>query len=65
MYVERHVVSFNGDQLRLPLKEFDLLEFLMRNSVRCSPAGSLRSRLARTTWANTRPSPTPNGLRVE
>jgi two-component system response regulator RegX3 len=31
---DRHVISVNGDQVALPLKEFELLEFLMRNSGR-------------------------------
>ncbi len=31
MDVERHVVSVNGQPIMLPLKEFDLLEYLMRN----------------------------------
>ncbi len=30
----RHVISVNGEQVALPLKEFELLEFLMRNSGR-------------------------------
>ena len=34
MDVERHVVSVNGEAITLPLKEFDLLEYLMRNSGR-------------------------------
>src|SRR6058998_2393358 len=32
MDVERHVVSVGGQQVALPLKEFDLLELLMRRS---------------------------------
>jgi two-component system response regulator RegX3 len=31
MDVERHVVSVNGADVALPLKEFDLLEYLLRN----------------------------------
>jgi two-component system response regulator RegX3 len=31
MDVERHVVAVGGEQVALPLKEFDLLEYLMRN----------------------------------
>ncbi|MBP2365635.1 response regulator transcription factor [Pseudonocardia parietis] len=31
MDVERHVVSVNGEDVPLPLKEFDLLEYLLRN----------------------------------
>jgi two-component system response regulator RegX3 len=34
MDVERHVVAVDGEQVALPLKEFDLLELLMRNSGR-------------------------------
>jgi two-component system response regulator RegX3 len=31
MDVERHVVTVRGDQVQLPLKEFELLEVLLRN----------------------------------
>ena len=31
---ESHLVTFNGEQISLPLKEFELLEFLMRNAGR-------------------------------
>jgi two-component system, OmpR family, response regulator RegX3 len=34
MDVERHVVSVDGEPVALPLKEFDLLELLMRNAGR-------------------------------
>ena len=34
MDVERHVVSVHGTPIALPLKEFDLLEYLMRNKGR-------------------------------
>ena len=34
MDVERHVVSVHGTRIALPLKEFDLLEYLMRNKGR-------------------------------
>jgi two-component system, OmpR family, response regulator RegX3 len=34
MDVERHVVAVGGEQVALPLKEFDLLELLMRNAGR-------------------------------
>ena len=34
MDIERHVVSVNNVQVSLPLKEFELLEFLMRNAGR-------------------------------
>jgi two-component system response regulator RegX3 len=32
--VDRHLVSVNGEAVKLPLKEFDLLEVLMRNAGR-------------------------------
>ncbi|GAB3293898.1 response regulator transcription factor [Parasphingorhabdus pacifica] len=31
MDVERHVVTVSGEEVSLPLKEFDLLEYLLRN----------------------------------
>lgn len=31
MDVERHVVTVGGEEISLPLKEFDLLEYLLRN----------------------------------
>ena len=31
---DRHIVSFKGQNVPLPLKEFELLEFLMRNAGR-------------------------------
>ena len=34
MDVERHVVTVNGDSVPLPLKEFELLEMLLRNAGR-------------------------------
>ena len=34
MDVERHVVEVNGDSVALPLKEFELLEMLLRNAGR-------------------------------
>lgn len=34
MDVERHTVTIAGDPVALPLKEFDLLEFLLRNAGR-------------------------------
>jgi two-component system response regulator RegX3 len=45
MDVERHVVSVNGDLITLPLKEFDLLEYLMRNSGRVLTRGQLIDRV--------------------
>ena len=34
MDTDRHVISVNGEQVSIPLKEFELLEFLMRNAGR-------------------------------
>ena len=34
MDIERHIVSVDNETISLPLKEFELLEFLMRNSGR-------------------------------
>jgi two-component system response regulator RegX3 len=45
MDVDRHVVSVGGDLITLPLKEFDLLEYLMRNSGRVLTRGQLIDRV--------------------
>jgi two-component system response regulator RegX3 len=45
MDVERHVVSVNGDVVPLPLKEFDLLEYLLRNVGRVLTRGQLIDRV--------------------
>jgi two-component system, OmpR family, response regulator RegX3 len=45
MDVERHVVSVNSEPITLPLKEFDLLEYLMRNSGRVLTRGQLIDRV--------------------
>lgn len=45
MDVERHIVSVNGGQITLPLKEFDLLEYLMRNAGRVLTRGQLIDRV--------------------
>jgi two-component system, OmpR family, response regulator RegX3 len=45
MDVERHVVSVNGEPVTLPLKEFDLLEYLMRNTGRVLTRGQLIDRV--------------------
>ena len=45
MDVERHVVSVHGTQIPLPLKEFDLLEYLMRNKGRVLTRGQLIDRV--------------------
>ena len=45
MDVERHVVTVNGEPITLPLKEFDLLEYLMRNVGRVLTRGQLIDRV--------------------
>ncbi|CAJ1508893.1 two-component sensory transduction protein RegX [[Mycobacterium] burgundiense] len=45
MDVERHVVSVGGEPITLPLKEFDLLEYLLRNSGRVLTRGQLIDRV--------------------
>jgi two-component system response regulator RegX3 len=45
MDVERHVVSVNGEPVALPLKEFELLELLLRNSGRVLTRGMLIDRV--------------------
>ncbi|HET7902411.1 MAG TPA: response regulator transcription factor [Candidatus Nanopelagicales bacterium] len=45
MDVERHVVSVNGTQVLLPLKEFELLEMLLRNAGRVLTRGQLIDRV--------------------
>jgi two-component system, OmpR family, response regulator RegX3 len=45
MDVERHVVTVDGRSVALPLKEFDLLELLLRNSGRVLTRGQLIDRV--------------------
>ena len=45
MDVERHVVSVNGDDTKLPLKEFELLEMFLRNPGRVLTRGQLIDRV--------------------
>jgi two-component system response regulator RegX3 len=45
MDVERHVVSVGGATVALPLKEFDLLEYLLRNVGRVLTRGQLIDRV--------------------
>ncbi len=45
MDVERHVVTVNGDGVTLPLKEFELLEYLLRNAGRVLTRGQLIDRV--------------------
>ena len=43
--VERHTVAVNGVTVAVPLKEFDLLELLLRNSGRVLTSGQLIDRI--------------------
>ncbi len=45
MDVERHTVLVDGTQVAMPLKEFDLLEFLLRNTGRVLTRGQLIDRV--------------------
>jgi len=45
MDIDRHVVSVHGEQASLPLKEFDLLEYLIRNAGRVLTRGQLIDRV--------------------
>lgn len=45
MDVERHIVTVGGDEVRLPLKEFELLEMFLRNPGRVLTRGQLIDRV--------------------
>jgi len=45
MDTERHVVTVQGDEVRLPLKEFELLELFLRNTGRVLTRGQLIDRV--------------------
>ena len=45
MDVERHTVTVGGEPVPMPLKEFDLLEYLMRNAGRVLTRGQLIDRV--------------------
>jgi two-component system response regulator RegX3 len=45
MDVERHVVTVDGEQVALPLKEFELLEMFLRNAGRVLTRGQLIDRV--------------------
>ena len=45
MDVERHIVTLDGEQVRLPLKEFELLEMFLRNPGRVLTRGQLIDRV--------------------
>lgn len=50
MDVERHSVTVDTEPVQLPLKEFELLEFLMRNSGRVLTRGQLIDRIWGTNY---------------
>jgi len=43
--VERHAISVNGEPISMPLKEFELLELLIRNAGRVLTRGQLMDRV--------------------
>ena len=45
MDVERHIVTVDGESVQMPLKEFDLLEYLLRNTGRVLTRGQLIDRV--------------------
>ena len=45
MDIERHSVTVNGQQVAMPLKEFELLEILVRNAGRVLTRGQLMDRV--------------------
>jgi len=45
MDIERHTVAVDGEPITLPLKEFELLEYLLRNSGRVLTRGQLIDRV--------------------
>jgi two-component system, OmpR family, response regulator RegX3 len=45
MDVERHIVTVDGERIQLPLKEFELLEYLLRNVGRVLTRGQLIDRV--------------------
>ncbi|TFD61482.1 response regulator transcription factor [Cryobacterium suzukii] len=50
MDVERHAVTVSGDLVNMPLKEFELLEFLLRNAGRVLTRGQLIDRVWGTDY---------------
>jgi two-component system response regulator RegX3 len=43
--IDRHTVAVEGEQINMPLKEFELLELLMRNTGRVLTRGQLIDRV--------------------
>ncbi|MDJ0324263.1 response regulator transcription factor [Cryobacterium sp. PH31-AA6] len=50
MDIERHTVSVSGEVVNMPLKEFELLEFLLRNAGRVLTRGQLIDRVWGTDY---------------
>ncbi len=50
MDVERHAVSVDGTEVAMPLKEFELLEYLLRNAGRVLTRGQLIDRVWGTDY---------------
>ncbi|WP_104127616.1 response regulator transcription factor [Cryobacterium sp. Y57] len=50
MDVERHAVAVSGELVNMPLKEFELLEFLLRNAGRVLTRGQLIDRVWGTDY---------------
>ena len=50
MDIERHAVMVSGELVNMPLKEFELLEFLMRNAGRVLTRGQLIDRVWGTDY---------------
>ncbi|WP_130177716.1 response regulator transcription factor [Cryobacterium sp. SO1] len=50
MDIERHTVAVSGDVVNMPLKEFELLEFLLRNAGRVLTRGQLIDRVWGTDY---------------
>ncbi len=50
MDIERHAVSVSGEVVNMPLKEFELLEFLLRNAGRVLTRGQLIDRVWGTDY---------------
>ncbi|TFB67415.1 MULTISPECIES: response regulator transcription factor [Cryobacterium] len=50
MDVERHAVTVSGELVNMPLKEFELLEFLLRNAGRVLTRGQLIDRVWGTDY---------------
>jgi two-component system response regulator RegX3 len=48
--IDRHTVAVDGDEIGMPLKEFELLEVLMRNSGRVLTRGQLIDRVWGTDY---------------